>query len=79
MAETELIWKGSSWELHLYHLVLPNGETIEKGVIKHPVSVLLVPMMGEKVLMLQQYRLAIDQTIWELPAGTSLPDEDWLT
>lgn len=79
MTETELVWKGSSWELRLHRLLLPNGETVVKGVIQHPDSVLLLPMIGDQVLMLQQYRLAIDRLIWELPAGTSLPNEDWLS
>jgi ADP-ribose pyrophosphatase len=29
--------------------------------------------------MLKQYRLALDQTIFELPAGTREKGEDWLT
>ncbi len=38
----------------------------------------MVPMRGEQVLMLRQYRLALDETILELPAGTRERDEDWL-
>ena len=35
-------------------------------------------MMEEQVLMLSQYRLALEQWIMELPAGTREPGEEWL-
>ena len=38
----------------------------------------MVPIQGEQVLMLRQYRLALDETILELPAGTRGWEEDWL-
>ena len=45
-----------------------------KGAIEHPGSVVLVPVRagvnGHEVLMLRQYRAALDETILELPAGT---------
>ena len=60
-------------ELHL-----SDGTILERGVIDHPGSVVIVPMQGEQVLMLRQYRLSLDETILELPAGTREPGEDWL-
>jgi ADP-ribose pyrophosphatase len=37
-----------------------------------------VPRQGEQVLMLRQYRPALDETILELPAGTRERAEPWL-
>ena len=39
----------------------------------------MVPLMGDQVLMLRQYRLALDETILELPAGTRGWDEEAAT
>jgi ADP-ribose pyrophosphatase len=55
-----------------------DGTIQESGIIDHPGSVVIVPLMGKQVLMLRQYRLALDETILELPAGTRGWDEDWL-
>jgi ADP-ribose pyrophosphatase len=37
-----------------------------------------VPIQADQVLMLRQYRLALGETILELPAGTRHDDESWL-
>lgn len=48
----------------------------------HPGSVVLVPLRplpdDYELLMLRQFRHALDQTILELPAGTRGWQEDWL-
>ena len=72
-------WQGKSWRLRVVDQILPDGTTAEKGVIDHPGSVVIVPLDGEQVLMLRQYRLSLDQGILELPAGTREGDEPWLT
>jgi ADP-ribose pyrophosphatase len=36
-------------------------------------------MIGDQVLLLSQYRLAMDSTILELPAGTRGWEENWLS
>lgn len=59
-------------------LSLPDEKTLERGIIDHPGSVVVVPVQGEDVLMLRQYRLSLNETILELPAGTREQDEGWL-
>ena len=76
---SQIKWQGSSWRLRVVEIKLPDGTILEKGVVDHPGSVLIVPMMGEQVLMLRQYRLSLAQWIMELPAGTREDGEDWLT
>jgi len=75
-------WQGNSWRLRVQTIHLPDGDTIEKGIIDHPGAVVLIPLRetdaGPEVIMLRQYRLALDETILELPAGTRGWHEDWL-
>ena len=67
-----IVWqKKGSWRL----------EVDEQGraAVRHPGAVVLLPLpTAETVLLLRQYRHALSQTIWELPAGTRGWDEDWL-
>lgn len=62
---------------------LPDGRTRDKGTIDHPGSVVMVPLResraGLEVIMLRQFRLALNQTILELPAGTREQSEEWLS
>ena len=55
-----------------------DDTVLERGIIDHPGSVVVVPMQGEEVLVLRQYRLSLNETILELPAGTREPGEEWL-
>lgn len=76
---SKIAWSGPSWRLRLDEWQEPNGQTYEKGVIEHPGSVVLLPLSGETVIMLHQYRHSLGQTILELPAGTRHWDEEWLS
>lgn len=71
-------WQGKSWQLRVIEQELADGTTAEAGVIDHPGSAVVVPMDGDQVLMLKQYRLALGEWVFELPAGTREKDEPWL-
>ncbi len=83
IASKPLWQQDDSWRLRLDTLQLPNGRTVSKAAVEHPGAVVLVPLRtsadGPQVLMLRQYRHALDQTILELPAGTRGWNEEWLT
>ncbi|MBM61701.1 MAG: ADP-ribose pyrophosphatase [Acidobacteria bacterium] len=50
---------------------LPHGPVTTMHVIRHPGSVVLLPMPDpDHIILARQYRYAIDQWTWELPAGT---------
>jgi ADP-ribose pyrophosphatase len=63
-------------ECRLFSLVrenytLDNGVTSEMDFIQHPGAAAMVPMINnEEVVLIKQYRHAIRQFIWEIPAGT---------
>lgn len=71
-------WRGKSWRLRVIDQQLADGTMVQRGVIDHPGSVVVVPLLGEQVLILRQYRLSLDEWIVELPAGTREEDEPWL-
>lgn len=56
---------------------LPNGRETTLEVVRHQPSVILIPLPEPgRVVLVRQYRHAIGQWIWELPAGTVEPGED---
>ena len=77
-----IAWQGSSWRLRVDEVLLPDGTLKEQGIVEHPGAVVLIPVVAEEndyqVLMIRQYRAAIEGTILELPAGTRGWYEDWL-
>jgi len=45
------------------------GERFDRDVIRHPGAVSVVPVDGEDVILVRQYRAALDADLLELPAG----------
>jgi ADP-ribose pyrophosphatase len=79
---SHIVWQGSSWRLRVDEVTLPSGYAFERGIVEHPGAVVLVPLVetdnGNEVLMIRQYRAALEETILELPAGTKGWQEEWL-
>src|SRR5258708_20587804 len=50
---------------------MPNGRTVTVEVVRHSRSVVLVPVPEPgKVILVRQYRYAVNAFLWELPAGS---------
>jgi ADP-ribose pyrophosphatase len=49
----------------------PDGFTFERDIVRHPGAVCVVPLDADRrhVILIRQYRAAIDATLLELPAG----------
>jgi ADP-ribose pyrophosphatase len=48
----------------------PDGSTFERDIVRHPGAVSIVPVDDDRgVLMVRQYRAAIDADLLEIPAG----------
>jgi ADP-ribose pyrophosphatase len=55
---------------------LDNGVTSDMDFIQHPGAAAMVPMLNQtEVVLIKQYRHAIREFIWEIPAGTLDPRE----
>src|SRR5262249_23664562 len=56
--------------------VLPDGQTVTRDVVLHPGAVAILPLLdGDRVCLLRNYRAAVNDTLWEVPAGTLEPGE----
>lgn len=57
--------------LHLERLDVeaPDGRRVSREVVRHPGAVAVVPVDGDDVVLIRQYRAPVDETLLELPAG----------
>ena len=75
--EIRTIYTGRIFTLRIETIDLPKGGTLHADIIRHPGSVVLIPITENgEVILVRQYRPAIGQWAWELPAGTVKPGED---
>jgi ADP-ribose pyrophosphatase len=73
----QTIHQGRVFDVTVENVTLPNGYTTDLTLIRHPGAAAIVAMTEEGcVLMLKQYRHAIGDFIWEIPAGTLDSGED---
>ena len=71
-----ILHKGRVFELHRENITLDNGVTVDMDLVRHPGASAIVPIShNNTVMMLRQYRHAIGDFIWEIPAGTLDGDE----
>lgn len=48
-----------------------TGQVITRSLIRHPGICVIVPFLtAQQILLLRQYRYAVNDELWELPAGT---------
>jgi len=54
----------------------PDGQVRNRAVVRHPGAVTIIPMVDEDhVCLIQNFRVSVNQTLIELPAGTLEPPE----
>lgn len=47
----------------------PDGTVFERDVVHHPGAVAIVPIIDGDIVLVRQYRSALDALIYEIPAG----------
>lgn len=73
------VFEGRVFTVQVESITLPKGHALDAEIVRHPGSVVIVPMTAEnEVILVRQYRHAIGRYTWELPAGSLKPGEDVL-
>jgi ADP-ribose pyrophosphatase len=73
----QTIYQGRIFSLEVDRVELPSGHTVDMEIVRHPGSVVMLPMPSDgEIILIRQYRYTIDRWIWELPAGSLKPGED---
>lgn len=67
---SEKIFTGRVISLQVDEVELPNGKTSKRELIKHPGAVAIIALTPEnKLVLVEQYRKALEKSIVEIPAG----------
>lgn len=73
---SERIYSGRVVNLRVDTILLPNGRQSQREIVEHRGAVAIVPLLDEEnVLMIRQFRLAVNEELLEVPAGTLENDE----
>lgn len=75
--QPELLLQARRFQVVRLTRQVPDGSRHSYDVIKHPGSVVILPLVApNQVCLIRNYRIAVGETLWELPAGTLEQDED---
>ena len=73
----ERMLDGKVFDVDRDRVVLPHGREVTIDVVRHSRSVVLLPVPeAGHVILIKQYRYAVNRWLWELPAGSVDPGEE---
>ena len=72
----QIVHQGRKIKVALDISMTPDGREVRRDMIFHPGAVVILPVVdADHICLLRNYRFVIDETLWELPAGTLEPNE----
>lgn len=73
----EQAWHGKFLDVRSAQVELPNGRVTSRDLVRHPGAAAVVALTETgKIVLVRQYRTAIDRVTVEIPAGKLDPGED---
>ena len=70
------IYKGKILTLELDSVILPDGKTAKREIVRHSKGAAVLFVQNGKVLLVRQFRYAYNKEIYEIPAGMVNEGED---
>ena len=68
---TELLMECRRFAVERITHAAPDGSRLVRDVVRHPGSVVILPLLGDdRVCLIRNRRIAVGETLIELPAGT---------
>jgi ADP-ribose pyrophosphatase len=75
--KSDVLYEGKAFGVRRDELIEPTGVRTVREMVTHPGSVVVLPVLGDgKIVLVQQYRHAAKQYLWELVAGRMEEGED---
>lgn len=66
----EVVYKGDYLTFTKVKVQLPDGNIANRDIIKHPGACGIIPFIDDNhILLIKQFRKALNKTIYEIPAG----------
>lgn len=74
--QSKQIFKGKVISLKVDDVTLPNGALSKREIVNHPGAVAVIAVTTDnKLILVEQYRKALERSIIEIPAGKLEPGE----
>ena len=75
--KSETLYKGRIVDLRIETVELPDKKYAKREIVDHGKGACIIPIRDDgKIILVKQFRKAINQFIYELPAGLVDPGED---
>lgn len=74
--DSSILYDGRVVKLRVGQVTLDDDSLAHREVIEHPGGVCILPFTGTHVILVRQFRIALDQYVLEAPAGKLEGDED---
>lgn len=68
---SERVFEGKVFTVQRERVKLPHGPTATLDVVRHPAAAVILPVPEPgHIILIRQYRHAVRQWLWEVPAGS---------
>lgn len=72
----DLVYKGTILDMYADTISVPNGNVVKWDFIEHKGAAAVVPVLDDgRIILVRQYRNALDRETLEIPAGGLNPNE----
>ena len=69
--EKTSVFAGKVFRVERDRVRMPNGREFTLDVVRHPASVVIVPIPEPgHIILIRQFRYSVQRWLWELPAGS---------
>jgi len=66
----EIVFKGRVAEVHKVGVRMPDGRVVQRDWIRYNGAAVILPILDDgSIVLIRNYRFAVEETLYELPAG----------
>ncbi len=77
MSDSDVILRAKRFNVERVIQTAPDGTEHVREIVRHPGAAVILPLLDDgRLVCIRNYRVAVDETLIELPAGTLESDED---
>jgi ADP-ribose pyrophosphatase len=77
MNSPKIVYQARRFRIEQVVQTTPDGVEHIREIVRHPGAVVILPLLDDgRICFVRNYRVAVGQTLIELPAGTLEPGED---
>jgi ADP-ribose pyrophosphatase len=73
----ELVFKGRVAEVHRVGVKMPDGRVVQRDYLIYNGAAVILPILDDgSIVLIRNWRFAVEEMLYELPAGMLEPGED---